>query len=288
MKFWEAFGHHVSAERTELESYRLVGGQVLDVLEQLRRVAVPQAHAYIQVARCLELFADTLVDPYLGSGAAPALPHWVQSQAVNLYRPIPPLVTAAKQEAIDPGGPRDIALPWILSGRAPRADRENPPVFHQYAAAVKAVLNDVEVFLSDFQDAKQARLYLAEATTNYDSARYLLGDNREIPPANRQALDDYLWTALGYAVGAVQEGCVPGIYKNLDIDTVLESRDGSHPSRDEGDSVSQTPPPFSQTVIDLAKAWDQASRYDFGEHHHHHHEGSYEHHHHHHDRDDLW
>jgi len=284
VKFWEAFGHHVSAANAELTGYRLVGGQVLDVLEQLRQVAVPQAHAYIEVGRCLELFADTLVEPYLAHQPAPGLPNWVQNQALHLYRPIPPLVTAAKQEAIDPGGPRDIALPWILTGRAPNADREDTQVFYHYLAAVKAVMDHAEVFLSDLGEAKKARLYLAEATTNYDSARYLLDNNRDLPRAHKESLDDYLWTAFGYAVGAVQEGCIPGIYRDLDIDTVLESR---HASASPVNGLQ--PQVFSQNIIDLAQAWDEASRHHEGEHHHHHHhhEEPSEHHHHR-DRQDLW
>ncbi len=282
MKFWQAFGHHASSAQAELTGYRLVGGQVLDVLEQLQKSAVPQAHAYIQVARCLELFSDTLVDPYLDhQGSAPTLPTWVQNQALHLYRPIPVLVTAAKQEAIDPGGPRDISLPWILTGRMPHADQENARVFQQYTAAVKAVIESVEVFLADLGEAKKARLYLAEATTNYDSARYLLGDASALERAAKQSLDDYLWTAFGYAVGAVQEGCVPGIYRDLDIDTVLETRDGSAPAATESPEPATSG--LGQTVIDLAQAWNEVNRQWEGEHHHHHHDG--EHHHHHHDYD---
>lgn len=269
MKFWQAFSHHVSKDYTELTGYRLVGGQVLDVLEQLHQVAVPRAHAYIQVARCLELFSDSLVDPYLQQEPQPDLPHWVQAQALALYQPIPPLVTAAKQEAIEPDGTRDIALPWILRGRVPGADREPVGVFRTYTAAVQAVVNHVEAFLADFHQATKARLYLAEATTNYDSARYLLGETQELPLANRRSLDDYLWTALGYALGAVQEGAVPGIYQDLDIDTVLESRDGSQGSQ-------QALGPTSETVIDLAQAWHEVHHHHDE---HHHHEGHHEHHH---------
>lgn len=292
MKLWETFGHHAVAANTELTGYRSVGGQVLDVLEGLRRVAVPQAHAYIEIARCLELFADSLVDPYLSEKAAPSLPKWVQDQALNLYRPIPPLVTAAKQEAIDPGGPRDIQLPWILTGRVPNADHENTQVFRHYTAAVKAVMEHVEVFLADLGEAKKAQLYFAEATTNYDSARYMLTDDGEMPRDHKRSLDDYLWTALGYAVGAVQEGCVPGIYRDLDIDTVLESSGHgplSSSSVDQNTSVS-APSTFGQTILDLARAWDSASSYSEEDyHHHHHHEDHHEHHHHHHhERDDIW
>lgn len=285
MKFWQAFGHHATSANSELAGYRLVGGQVLDVLEQLHKTAVPEAHAYIQVARSLELFADTLVDPYLNhqGASAPTLPRWVQNQALHLYRPIPVLVTAAKQEAIDPGGPRDIALPWILTGRMPHADQENAQVFQQYTAAAKAVIDNVEVFLADLGEAKKARLYLAEASTNYDSARYLLGDASTLERTAKQSLDDYLWTAFGYAIGAVQEGCVPGIYRDLDIDTVLESRDGSPAATESKPSAEPSAPGLGQTVIDLAKAWNEINREFEGEHHHHHH---HEEHHHHHD--DRW
>ena len=278
MKFWDAFGHHVrpSAESEELTGFRLVGGQVLEVMDQLNKVTVPTAHAYIEVARCLELLADNLVEPYLAQEGAPALPAWVQNQALHLYRPIPPFVTAAKQEAIDPDGPRDVDLPWVLMGRVWGAEREAAEVLSVYVNAIKAVMDHVEVFLSGVGNPKKARLYFAEATTNSDSARYLLRDHQEISLANKVALDDYLWTAMGYAVGAVQEGCVPGIMRDLDIDTVLESREKPHPHRERGREPNGTPLVFLDAVREIAQAWDNAGSYEHHEHHDHH-----EHHHHH-------
>lgn len=269
MRFWEAFGHHLDtpAPNEEIERYRRVGGQVLDVLEQLQPIAVPRAHAYIQIARCLELFADTLVDPYVGPEAHPHLPEWVQNQAVRLYRPIPVMVTAAKQEAIDPGGHRDLDLPWILTGRVFGAEHQPTSVFQAYLAAVKAVLDHVEVFLAELGGPKGARLYFAEATTNYESARYLLADRQDARTATKKSLDDYLWTALGYAIGAIQDGCESGLMGGVDIDTILESRETPA-------GPAQSPPiDFKEAVQEIAQAWNPegASPHYEHEHHHHHH-----------------
>ncbi len=272
MKFWEVFGHHVRPPRQDeqLAGFRRVGGQVLEVLEQLQTAAVPTAHGYIQVARCLELFGDRLVEPYVTAGGAiSATPSWVERQALNVYRPIPVLVTAAKQEAIDPHGSRDVALPWILGGRVFGVEHEGPEILEAYVAAVKAVMDHVEVFLSGVGNPKTARLYWAEATTNADSARYLVQGNQTITLQNRVALDDYLWTALGYVIGAVQEGCVPGIFHDLDIDTVLESREHPHRGRERGQETQGTPLVFLDTIREVANSWDRA---DFESHHHHHHD----------------
>ncbi len=289
MKFWDAFGHHVrtAAPNDELTGFRLVGGQVLEVMDQLKSVAVPTAHAYIRIARGLELFADTLVEPYLAPEGSPSLPTWVQNQALHLYRPIPPLVTAARQEAIDPSGPRDVDLPWVLTGRVWGAERESGPVLASYVNAMKAVMDDVEVFLAEVGNPKKARLYFAEATTNFDSARYLLRDHQDISLPNRASLDDYLWTALGYVLGAVQEGCVPGIMQDLDIDTVLESREHPHggSSAEHRASDTGTPLLFLDTVRQVAEAWNQAGGYEHHDHHEHHEHHDHDHHHHHHDWD---
>ena len=269
MKFWDAFGHHVkpSNQNEELAGFRRVGGQVLEVLEQLQTSAVPTAHAYIQVARCLELFADGLVEPYVtDGGGALGTPNWVEHQALQMYRPIPVLVTAAKQEAIDPNGTRDLELPWILGGRVFGVEREDTKILESYLGAVKAVMDHVEVFLSGVGNPKKARLYWAEATTNYDSARYLVQDNQTMTITNKVALDDYLWTALGYVIGAVQEGCVPGILNDLDIDTVLESHENPHRGRERGQETQGTPLVFLDAIREVANNWDRA------DHHHHHHD----------------
>ena len=283
LKFWEAFGHHVRASKQdeELAGFRRVGGQVLDVLEQLKTAAVPTAHAYIQVARCLELFGDHLVEPYVKEGTAvPATPNWIERQALQVYRPIPVLVTAAKQEAIDPNGTRDLELPWILGGRVFGVEREDFTIIETYVEAVKAVMDHVEVFLSEVGNPKKARLYWAEASTNYDSARYLVQDNQMMTLSQKAALDDYAWTTLGYVMGAVQEGCVPGIMQDLDIDTVLETREDPHRGRERGQEAQGTPLVFLDTVREVANNWDRS---DFDSHHHEHHE--HHEHHHHHDRD---
>ncbi len=260
MKFWQAFGHHVneSGVNEELQAFRRVGGQVLDVFDQLKSVAVPTAHAYIHIARCLELFADTLVEPYSEAGSAQAEPGWVAHQALALYHPIPELVIAAKQEAIDPDGTRDVDLPWIASGRVFSVERESPNTLKLYMSAVKSAMDHVEVFLSEVGNPRQARLYWAEATTNFDSARYLFQDNPSMTLHDKAAMDDYLWTAWGYTIGAVQEGAVPGIFDELDIDTVLESRTHPHPGREHGRDTSQgTPLVFLDSVQTVANRWDR-------------------------------
>lgn len=260
VKFWQAFGHHVDPTQSEdqLTAFRRVGGQVLDVLDQLHTVAVPSAHAYIQVARCLELFADGLVDPYLGEQGGLPAPSWVARQALQLYHPIPVLVTAAKQEAIDPEGVRDIDLPWIPGGRVFGVEHEDVAVLKTYVQAVKGVMDHVEVFLSEVGNPRQARLYWAEATTNFDSARYLIVDNPGMTVQNKAALDDYLWLAWGYVVGAVQEGAVPGVLQKLDIDTVLESREHPHQGRSRGQDSEGTPLVFLDTVRDVADRWGKS------------------------------
>lgn len=265
MKFWHAFGHHVDEADTdeELQAFRRVGGQVLDVLEQLQSVAVPTAHAYIHVARCLELFADTLVEPFSTPGGSKTEPGWIAHQALALYHPIPELVIAAKQEAIDPEGTRDVDLPWIAGGRVFGVERENPDILRLYLAAVKSVMDHVEVFLSEVGNPRQARLYWAEATTNFDSARYLFQDSPTMTLHDKAAMDDYLWTAWGYAVGAVQEGAVPGIFNGLDIDTVLESRAHPHQDYARGHDDSQgTPLVFLDSVRSVADRLDRMHRRD--------------------------
>ena len=94
--------------------------------------------------------------------------------------------------------------------------------------------------------------------------------------ANKRSLDDFLWTALGYTIGAVQEACVPGIMHDLDIDTVLESREPK-PAHKKGPEPKLAPVTFLQTVQEIAQAWDNDSplaygRYDSPKHHHHHRE----------------
>ncbi len=283
MKFWNVFGHHLATQNSneELRGYRLVGGQVLEVLDQLKNATQPKAHAYIEIARCLELFSDTLVDPYLTNDQTPKLPEWVQNQSVHLYRPIPPLVTAAKQEAIDPGGTRDIDLPWILKGRVPGADRESTEVLQRYVSAIKAVMDHCEVFLAELGEAKQAHLYFAEASTNYDSGRYLLNTDAEMSRANKKSLDDYLWTALGYAIGAVEEACVPGLLNEMDIDTMLESTDSKAPEARNSQRQVAQPIQFMDAVREIAEGWNNSNQYAYREweHHEHHHEHEHEHHH---------
>lgn len=283
MKFWETFGHLVgnkSEKNEELAGYRMVGGQVLDVLEQLKRSTVPKAHGYIQLARCLELFSDTLVAPYINDQKLSNVPAWVSHQALNMYRPIPPLVTAAKQENIDPEGVRDIALPWILKGHVTGVTDAPNDVLKVYADAVKAVLDWIEVFLSDLGEAKGARLYFAEATTNYDSARYLVGGlTSNVAESAKVSIDTYLWTGLAYGIGAIQEGCVPGILKGLDIDTVIEVGNAESERQPfeviRPDNRQASGKGFLQTVQEIAEAFTQEMNENYDrdryEHHHKHH-----------------
>ncbi len=294
MQLWKALHHMVDPQNhtdEEVRGFQQIGGQVLDVLDRLSHDQAPGAAlAYIQVARCLELMADGLIAPYQeaasGSSAPSHMPNWIRSQALALYHPIPELVTAAKQEAIDPGGGRDVDLPWILKGRVMGASHEGMPVFRAYGGAVKGVMEWVEVAVQSGPVFKQAQLYLAEASTNWESANHLLyGFRDEAPsPATLQSLDNYLWTAVAYALGAIQEQMSPGIMQTMDIDTMLEGAD----IQDGHLQVLRTDRSgHSEVVRDIARQWRDVMRdegpYGHGEHHHHDHD--HDHHHHHRDWD---
>lgn len=261
MRLWESLHHMLGPESeatAELDGYRHIGGQVLDVVQKLDTPDTPPtALAYIFVARGLELAADGLVGPYLDARPPEAMPGWIRALAMNLYRPIPELVTAAKQEAIDPEGDRDVELPWVLKGRVILGQHDARPGLSVYGQAVKQVMEWVEVTLADGPAVKSAQLYFAEATTNFDSASHLLWgfDGREPPVAVRQSTDDYLWTALAYALGSVEEHCCPGVFGGLDIDTVLEGGDVSegHLKVLAFDRSGHT-----EAVRDIARAWRQA------------------------------
>lgn len=287
MRLWDSLHHIIdpgSHTVEEVTGFQQIGGQVLDVLERLGKGTPPgEALAYIQVARCLELFADGLVAPYLEQKTPELMPHWVRSQALALYHPIPVLVTAAKQEAIDPGGERDIDLPWILKGRVTGASSNDMATFRAYGGAVKSVMEWVEVALQSGTPVKQAQLYFAEATTNFDSANHLLWGFRDQAASvpTLKALDNYLWTATAYAMGAIEEHVCPDVMQGLDIDTMLEGADVS-----EGHLQVLRPDSsgHSEVVRDIARQWREVMQdesYGYHEHHEHHHE----HHHHHHDWD---
>ncbi len=285
VRLWQSLHHLVDpANHTEEEvvGFQQIGGQVLDVLDRLTKENAPGAAlAYIQVARCLEIAADGLIAPYQEPSAATHMPNWVRSQALALYHPIPELVTAAKQEAIDPGGGRDVDLPWVLKGRVMGASREDMSVFRAYGGAVKGVMEWVEVAVQSGPALKQAQLYFAEASTNWDSANHLLYGFRDQAPSagTLTSLDNYLWTALAYALGAIQEQMSPGIMQQMDIDTMLEGAE----IHDGHLQVLRTDRSgHSEVVRDIARQWRDVMRDEgpYAEHHHEHHE-----HHHHRDWD---
>ncbi len=275
VRLWESLHHLVDpANHTEEEvkGYQQIGGQVLDVLDRLTKESAPGAAlAYIQVARCLELAADGLIAPYQDPSAG-HMPNWIRSQALALYQPIPELVTAAKQEAIDPGGGRDVDLPWVLKGRVLGASREDMRVFHAYGGAVKSVMEWVEVAVQSGPALKQAQLYFAEASTNWESANHLLYGFRDQAASvgTLTSLDNYLWTALAYALGAIQEQVSPGIMQKMDIDTMLEGADihDGHLQVLRADRSGH-----SEVVRDIARQWRDVMRDEgpYAEHHHEHH-----------------
>lgn len=271
-----------SGNPEEVESYRHVGGQVLEVVGRLEEPGTaPNAVAYAHVARALELLADGLVGPYMDASPPQPLPVWVRAQAIQLYRPIPELVTAAKQEAIDPDGRRDVHLPWILNGRVHRSRHDDWQSLEAYGKAVKSLLDWTEVTVSGPSAEKGARLYFAEATTNLDSASHLLWGFRDQTPSFevRKSIDDYLWKAAAYAIGALEEQASPGIFHGMDIDTLLETPNARLENLTFLDFDEAG---HAETVRDVARNWHEVmreAREAENEHHHH------EHHHHHWDDD---
>ena len=278
MRLTQALHHFLAPETRnveEVESYRHVGGQVLEVVGKLEEPGTaPTAVAYAHIARALELVADGLVAPYIDANPPERLPTWVRAQAVQLYRPIPELVTAAKQEAIDPGGTRDVVLPWILKGRVGRSSHDDWHSLEVYGQAVKALLEWTEVTVAGPGAVKGASLYFAEATTNLDSASHLLLGFREQTPSFevRKSIDDYLWKASAYAIGALQEQASPGVCHGMDIDTMLEGADGKP-----GDLtvLAFDEAGHAEVVRHIARNWNEATSATWeseGFHHEHHHE----------------
>jgi hypothetical protein len=262
MKLWKSLHHIIgagdAASIEDVEAYRHVGGQVLDVVQKLSVPGTPPAAtAYSYVARGLELVADGLLEPYIEGENPPPMPDWVKAQAVSLYRPIPELVTAAKQEAIDPDGERDVDLPWVLKGRVLRSERDDWRSLEAYGGGVKALMEWTDVTVSGSTPEKTAALYFAEATTNFDSASHLLyGFSGQTPSFGvRHSLDDYLWKAIAYALGALQEQCVPGIFEGLDIDTVLE---GVGVEEGHLQVMSFDRSGHTEAVRDIASSWYRA------------------------------
>ncbi len=281
-------GHHdVSA--AGLAGYRRLGAQVLDLQNEIP-AKTGRAQAYFYAARCLQLLADQLVEDAFADPTRPGhLPQVTVSQAESLYRQTPDLITAARQEVLAPGGPRDVDLPVLLHGRVePRGHRL--PISHlqgmlRGAAAVVELAEGI--VRPAGPEAAHAKALFAEAVTNRDSAQYLVGglDGGSLPPASAEQAGDYLWAAVAYAMGALQECAVPGILGDLDIDTVLEGR---------GQRAQAPRPAATGLEAELRALQDREMREaeqqrwrDFGErergeHHHHHH------HHHEHEEWERW
>ena len=281
------FGHHGVAT-TGLAGYRRLGAQVLD-LQPAVLARGGKAGAYYYAARCLQLFADKLVEDAFADEAHPTpLPHVTVAQAEALYRQIPDLITAAKQEVLVPGGRRDVNLPIILEGRVAVSGGSAP------ASHLRGMLRGVVAvgefaegeILSAQGDAARAKALLAEATTDRDSASYLVGAlaKEELPPESARKADDLLWASLAYFLGALQELAVPGILGDRDLDEVIEggSRNTGRPE-DAPDALSRFERRLQEmNAREMAEAERERMRQEwrgFGEHERHEH---HEHHHHHH------
>lgn len=289
--FEGVFGHH-GVSTAGLAGYRRLGAQVLDL-----QTAVPgpggKARAYFYVARGLQLFADKLVEDAFADETRPGpLPQVTVAQAEALYQQIPDLLTAAKQESLVPGGPRDVALPVLLHGRV--ATGAAIPVSHLAGMlrGVRAVgeLAEGEI-LPAGDEAARAKALLAEATTDRDSASLLVGGlvQANLPPESAHQAADLLWAALAYFLGALQELALPGVLGERDLDEEIEggSRNRTEPASGAGLSG------FERRLRDLAaremaEAERERMRAEWralGEREHHEHHGDGHHHHHHHDWD---
>ncbi len=276
---WSGWLGHHDASAAGLAGYRRLGAQVLDLQEELPAGA-GRARAYFHAARCLQLFADRLVEEAFADPARPGrLPQITVSQAESLYRQTPDLITAARQEVLAPGGPRDVDLPILLQGRVEPRGHALPlshlqGMLRGAAAVVGLAEGDVR---SAGSGAARAKALFAEAVTNRDSAQYLVGglDGGALPPASTQQAADYAWAALAYAMGSLQEWAVAGILGDIDIDTVLEG----HGQRNQGSEPPATGLEAELRALqarEMREAEQQrwramAEREEHGEHHHHHH-----------------
>ena len=294
------FGHH-DVSTAGLAGYRRLGGQVLDLQPQAHSADGGRAGAYYYAARCLQLFADKLVEDAFADEARPTpLPQVTVAQAEALYKQIPDLITAAKQEVLVPGGPRDVQLPLILHGRV-AASGGKGPISH-----LRGMLRGVEAvgelaegeILSGAGNSARAKALLAEATTDRDSASSLVGGlvKAELPVESTQRAEDLLWAALAYFLGALQELAVPGILGDRDLDELIEggSRATARAAEAGGNNLSR----FERRMRELdaratteverelmQRQWRDMSDHEAHKHHEHHeHHERHEHHeHHHHD-----
>ena len=238
------FGHH-DAPTAGLAGYRRLGAQVLDLQPSVGGNG-GRAGAYYYAARCLQLFADKLVEDAFADEAHPTpLPQVTVAQAEAVYRQIPDLLTAAKQEVLVPGGPRDVDLPIILHGRV-AASGGHPPVAHLRGMlrGVTAVGELAEGdILTASTDAARAKALLAEATTDRDSAGYLVGGlaKADLPAESAKQAEDLLWAALAYFLGALQELALPGVLGDRDLDELIEggSRSGDRAEQGQEDSTDE-------------------------------------------------
>lgn len=238
------FGHH-DAATAGLAGYRRLGAQVLDLQPTVGDHG-GRAGAYYYAARCLQLFADKLVEEAFADEAHPTpLPQVTVAQAEAVYRQIPDLLTAAKQELLVPGGPRDVDLPIILNGRV-AASGGHPPVSHLrgmlrgVAAVGELAEGDI---LTASGDASRAKALLAEATTDRDSAVYLVGGlaQAELPVESAKQAENLLWAALAYFLGALQELALPGVLGDRDLDELIEggSRSGDRAGHGQEDNAGE-------------------------------------------------
>lgn len=279
------FGHH-DVTTAGLAGYRRLGAQVLDMQQQASQADGGRAGAYYYAARCLQLFADKLVEDAFAEQARPTpLPHVTVAQAEAVYKQIPDLVTAAKQEVLVPGGPRDVDLPIILHGRV-AASGGRAPISH-----LRGMLRGVEAvgvlaegeILPAGGDSARAKALLAEATTDRDSASSLVGGlvKAELPAASARQAEDLLWAALAYFLGALQELAVPGILGDRDLDELIEggSRTAGRPGDDDASELTR----FERRMRalherEMAEAdrermqreWREMSEREHRERHHHH------------------
>ncbi len=280
--------HQVSA--AHLAGYRRVGAQVLDLQDR-----VPPrgpARAYLVAARCLQLFADKLVeDAFADPAHLGTLPEVSAAQAEALYRQVPDLVTAARQEVLAPGGTRDVPLPIVLAGRVRTPEAAAVSHLRAMLRAAQAVTEFAEGEVGGAETgAGQAKALLAEAQTNRDSATYLVGGlvDASLPPESLAQADDYVWATLAYAMGSLQEQAVPGVLAGMDLDALIEG--GSRTPRTQNLSGLERTMAAENRREMLEAERERAQRQwrREGEEFRRHEDEEHHEHHHHHHHDDWW
>lgn len=277
MSFWDRLFGAPSVNAGDLAGFRRMGGQIFDVYNQLNNEETSgRARAYINVARGIQVIADKMVEPYLDPPKdVIKLTH---DQALALYQQIPDLVTAAKQEAIDEGGRRDIALPYILSGRLDQPEGVASPPAHLQGMlrGVQALCDMVEAEIQLAATAsKGAKLYLAEATTNRDSASYMVAGllDHSLPQENHEQAEKYLWLCALYALAAVQELYVPNVFHGVDVESYWDKSNEPTPfpnQRPKGllESLVETVQEIAQEE-QLEQRRDREWEFERRRHHHH-------------------